>query len=245
MEATLGCYCHPARRNAVRSIVVDTDPGLLPVQAPVAQGIEHRPPEAVAQVRILPGAPRFFLVETMAPWRPRHRRTTLHAGHGPRAVPAPACAARTSATARCPRPGPGRIGRRTRAPPPAGQRRCRACGRWVASVTSPDQLLQHVLEEHHARHGAVGVHDPGQVRAGALHRGEHVLDLVAGADGGQPADALGGTGARAARPRRRRARPSGAGSRSARRRRRRTGSGRTRAWRRAARRRPGVAPTGG
>jgi hypothetical protein len=25
--------------------------------APVAQGIEHRPPEAVAQVRILPGAP--------------------------------------------------------------------------------------------------------------------------------------------------------------------------------------------
>ena len=26
-------------------------------RAPVAQGIEHRPPEAVAQVRILPGAP--------------------------------------------------------------------------------------------------------------------------------------------------------------------------------------------
>ena len=26
--------------------------------APVAQGIEHRPPEAVAQVRILPGAPK-------------------------------------------------------------------------------------------------------------------------------------------------------------------------------------------
>src|SRR5947208_12084531 len=29
----------------------------LPGLAPVAQGIEHRPPEAVAQVRILPGAP--------------------------------------------------------------------------------------------------------------------------------------------------------------------------------------------
>ena len=28
-------------------------------RAPVAQGIEHRPPEAVAQVRILPGAPSF------------------------------------------------------------------------------------------------------------------------------------------------------------------------------------------
>src|ERR671935_9562 len=27
------------------------------LRAPVAQGIEHRPPEAVAQVRILPGAP--------------------------------------------------------------------------------------------------------------------------------------------------------------------------------------------
>ncbi len=34
-----------------------TDPGTLsPVAAPVAQGIEHRPPEAGAQVRILPGA---------------------------------------------------------------------------------------------------------------------------------------------------------------------------------------------
>ena len=30
----------------------------LPWYAPVAQGIEHRPPEAGAQVRILPGAPR-------------------------------------------------------------------------------------------------------------------------------------------------------------------------------------------
>ena len=29
---------------------------VLPVAAPVAQGIEHCPPEAVAQVRILPGA---------------------------------------------------------------------------------------------------------------------------------------------------------------------------------------------
>src|SRR5918912_189693 len=30
---------------------------LVPARAPVAQGIEHRPPEAGAQVRILPGAP--------------------------------------------------------------------------------------------------------------------------------------------------------------------------------------------
>ena len=30
--------------------------------APVAQGIEHRPPEAGAQVRILPGAPVLYLV---------------------------------------------------------------------------------------------------------------------------------------------------------------------------------------
>ena len=42
-----------------------------------------------------------------------------------------------------------------------------------------DQLLQHVLEEHHAAHGALRVYDPGQVGAGTLHRGQDVLDLIA------------------------------------------------------------------
>ena len=45
--------------------------------APVAQGIEHRPPEAVAQVRILPGAPRhrpgFFEPVTVSEPAPRSR----------------------------------------------------------------------------------------------------------------------------------------------------------------------------
>src|SRR5689334_2596573 len=36
-----------------------------PSPAPVAQGIEHRPPEAGAQVRILPGAPTKWLVNRL------------------------------------------------------------------------------------------------------------------------------------------------------------------------------------
>ena len=70
-----------------------------PVQAPVAQGIERRPPEAEAQVRILPGAPRFFQVESVAPMDdhgtagpPSRYRPPLGEAHPP---PAPrSCAVR-------------------------------------------------------------------------------------------------------------------------------------------------------
>jgi hypothetical protein len=48
-----------AGRGAVTGLHVarGASANLLRSRAPVAQGIEHRPPEAGAQVRILPGAP--------------------------------------------------------------------------------------------------------------------------------------------------------------------------------------------
>ena len=60
--------------------------------APVAQGIEHRPPEAVAQVRILPGAPT------------RRAETPASAASGrlPRAARRPAAVHRTGAHPRGP-----------------------------------------------------------------------------------------------------------------------------------------------
>ena len=51
--------CRRSRRAAAR---------LSGFAAPVAQGIEHRPPEAGAQVRILPGAPRRTPIFPGPPW---------------------------------------------------------------------------------------------------------------------------------------------------------------------------------
>src|SRR5271165_6719962 len=47
----------------------------IPAPAPIAQGIEHRPPEAGAQVRILLGAPNRPVRETFfgsPPWTRNH-----------------------------------------------------------------------------------------------------------------------------------------------------------------------------
>jgi hypothetical protein len=75
-------------RDVVKSVALLGLPGL----APVAQGIEHRPPEAVAQVRILPGAPNerpvfaglrgFRLTRS-----PRHRGPRYTLGTHPRDGP--------------------------------------------------------------------------------------------------------------------------------------------------------------
>ena len=53
-----------------------------------------------------------------------------------------------------------------------------------------NQLLKNVLEEDDAHGGAVGVHDPGEVRPGALHRRQDILDLVVNGNGGEPPDPL-------------------------------------------------------
>src|SRR5512144_2608340 len=48
------------------------------MSAPVAQGIEHRPPEAVAQVRILPGAPTGVTREGGRPTLPSQAASICH-----------------------------------------------------------------------------------------------------------------------------------------------------------------------
>ena len=62
----------------------------------------------------------------------------------------------------------------------------------VADLT--DEHLDDVLEEDHAGHRPVLRDDPGQVGAGALHRGQDILDLVLGRHGGQGPHPLVGDG---------------------------------------------------
>src|SRR5579875_2822054 len=45
-----------------------TEPSIGRLGAPVAQWIEHRPPEPGAQVRVLPGAPDRARARTFATW---------------------------------------------------------------------------------------------------------------------------------------------------------------------------------
>ena len=70
-------------------------PGAKPTLAPVAQGIEHRPPEAGAQVRILPGAPKGR--------QSRHRRRRGHQNASSREAASPLPVSR-------PIPQPGALG---------------------------------------------------------------------------------------------------------------------------------------
>ena len=59
-------------RNRTQMIMLPAA-SLVGSLAPVAQGIEHRPPEAGAQVRILPGAPKKPLVRNLETIAPRLR----------------------------------------------------------------------------------------------------------------------------------------------------------------------------
>ena len=59
--------------------------------------------------------------------------------------------------------------------------RAKVLGHRVAPHRVPDladEFLQHVLEKEHAEGCLVLLDDPGEVRAGTLHGGQRVLDLV-------------------------------------------------------------------